>query len=62
MKNFREKLKAAIDGEVMMLEADVVLGLDLNNLDKGQMPVMAHPPDILSDLTLKEFLEGVIKV
>lgn len=37
-----------------MIEADIIMrGLD------PKEPIMAHPPDTDSDITLKEWLEGV---
>ena len=38
----------------MMIEADVSIG-------RGGEPVMAHPPDTDSDLSLKQFLDIVIQ-
>lgn len=49
--------------EVMMLEADVVIG-KLNTSNSAginqTMPIMAHPPHTESDLSLQEFLKTVI--
>lgn len=45
--------------KLMMLEADVVLG----TLEGGSgevIPVMAHPPDSVSDLSLDNFLKEVM--
>ena len=44
---------------VMMLEADVILGHSGNNTE--MTPVMGHPPNTSSDLSLEEFLDTVIK-
>lgn len=44
----------------MMLEADVVLGNLQSNATK-LMPIMAHPPNTTSDLSLEEFIEIVLK-
>lgn len=46
--------QALVDG-TMMIEADVSIGPD------GQ-PIMAHPPAIVSDLSLQQFLDIVIAV
>jgi hypothetical protein len=43
----------------MMLEADVVLGT-VEGGSGEQIPVMAHPPDDVSDLSLDNFLTEVI--
>lgn len=37
-----------------MIEADVVM-----RDSDPKVPIMAHPPDTDSDITLKEWLEGV---
>jgi len=43
----------------MMLEADVVLGT-LEGGSGEKIPVMAHPPDNVSDLSLDNFLTEVM--
>lgn len=40
-----------------MIEADILLG-NVNENDKI-IPIMAHPPEICSDLSLKEFLQRI---
>lgn len=50
--------KALNDSSVMMLEADVVLGTIFGQNDI--IPIMAHPPQNKSDLSLHMFLETVI--
>lgn len=51
--NSRSRLAEALTGPTHMIEADIILrGHD-------QEPIMAHPPDTDSDITLKEWLEGV---
>ncbi|XP_039305033.1 protein FAM151B isoform X2 [Solenopsis invicta] len=53
--NSRAKLEEALlSKDVMMLEADVVLG-NLNN-NTEMIPIMAHPPNTTSDLSLEDFL------
>lgn len=53
--NSKKKLDAALrDENVMMLEADVIMD-PVNNI-----PIMAHPPDNTSDLTLKLFVNTVL--
>lgn len=50
--NSPEKLEQGLLGDIMMLEADVLMR---NNIVNGT-PVMAHPPDVDSNLTLHGFL------
>ncbi|XP_043270804.1 protein FAM151B isoform X2 [Venturia canescens] len=62
--NSKEKLHEALaTDKAMMLEADVVLGT-LNDPSGGNdtenIPIMAHPPEVTSDLSLEEFLESVL--
>eukprot|EP00092_Neocalanus_flemingeri_P002353 GFUD01002518.1.p1 GENE.GFUD01002518.1~~GFUD01002518.1.p1 ORF type:complete len:316 (-),score=64.31 GFUD01002518.1:46-945(-) len=51
--NSRELLDTAIADDTMMIEADVSIG-------GGGIPIMAHPPQNESDLTLEEFMNTVI--
>lgn len=52
--NSRSRLAEALTGPNHMMEADVIIrGCD------PREPIMAHPPDTDSDITLKEWLEGV---
>ncbi|XP_012524870.2 protein FAM151B isoform X2 [Monomorium pharaonis] len=46
--------KALLSDDVMMLEADVVMGKLNNSTDI--IPIMAHPPTTESDLSLEDFL------
>lgn len=59
--NSQSRLEEALSDEgVHMLEADIIFG---NLTDgSGPMPVMGHPPQTKSDLSLKQFLEAVIKI
>jgi len=50
--NSPEKLEQGLLGDIMMLEADVLMR---NNIVNGT-PVMEHPPDVDSNLTLHGFL------
>ena len=50
--NSPKKLEQGLSGDTMMLEADVLMR---NNMVNGT-PVMAHPPAVDSNLTLKSFL------
>ncbi|KAL0102140.1 hypothetical protein PUN28_018576 [Cardiocondyla obscurior] len=51
--NSEKELKNALSSEnVMMLEADVVMG----TINRNSTPIMAHPPSTKSDLSLEQFL------
>ncbi|XP_023177236.1 protein FAM151B isoform X2 [Drosophila hydei] len=52
--NSQQLLDEALGGDIEMIEADIVLG-QLNG-EGPVLPVMAHPPATVSDLTLEEFL------
>ena len=49
-------------GDTMMLEADVSLGTLIGQSGELPYPIMAHPPETTSDLSLEMFLEGVLQV
>uniref|UniRef100_A0A665TV32 Family with sequence similarity 151 member B n=1 Tax=Echeneis naucrates TaxID=173247 RepID=A0A665TV32_ECHNA len=52
--NSRRKLEDTLTGPTHMMEADIIMrGCD------PKEPIMAHPPDTDSDITLKEWLEEV---
>ncbi|XP_021916868.1 protein FAM151B isoform X2 [Zootermopsis nevadensis] len=57
--NSRVQLQDALTENLMMLEADVVLGT-LEGGSGDHIPVMAHPPDNVSDLSLEGFLAEVV--
>lgn len=48
---------------IMMLEADVVLGKlnETGNSSLIDIPIMAHPPSVESDLSLEEFLNSSVQ-
>ncbi|KAF5287584.1 hypothetical protein FQA39_LY15861 [Lamprigera yunnana] len=52
--NSQSLLKAALDDATMMIEADVVCGK--LNAGGNDIPIMAHPPNVISDLSLEDFL------
>ncbi|XP_015173504.1 PREDICTED: protein FAM151B isoform X2 [Polistes dominula] len=63
--NSKENLAKALTAKnIMMLEADVVLGyLTTNSTNTNitnSIPIMAHPPETESDLSLEEFLMVVL--
>ncbi|XP_020715972.1 protein FAM151B isoform X1 [Ceratitis capitata] len=57
--NSQSELNEALESDINMIEADIVLG-KLNNTG-DDMPVMAHPPANSSDLTLTEFLLRILE-
>ncbi|CAH1793756.1 unnamed protein product, partial [Owenia fusiformis] len=57
--NSKQQLKNALNSEVMMLEADVLLR-GQGTANQTDIPIMAHPPLIDSDNTLEEWLKSVI--
>lgn len=60
--NSVSKLQSALDGDVMMLEADVSLGNLVGTNDHSTpIPIMAHPPNKTSDLSLEQFIDKIIK-
>ena len=52
--NSQLKLKEALSGKSMMLEADILL------CPEDGTPIMAHPPNTDSDLSLTRFLEKTV--
>ena len=45
------------------MEADVVMGRIYGDNDTvPKRPVMAHPPDVYSDITLEQFMKYILKV
>ena len=52
--NSHKKLQEALSGRAMMLEADILLH------PADGIPIMAHPPDTESDLSLEQFLKETI--
>lgn len=43
-----------------MLEADVVMGKLNSTNQTTNIPIMAHPPNVESDLSLENFIEAII--
>ncbi|TRY87537.1 hypothetical protein DNTS_007092 [Danionella cerebrum] len=58
--NSKSEMNKALNSEVMILEADVNLQ-GHNTVNQTNIPIMAHPPDVYSDNSLKEWLEAVLK-
>ncbi|KAM7392201.1 hypothetical protein PAMP_022830 [Pampus punctatissimus] len=52
--NSRSSLTGALTGPTHMIEADIIM-----RGHNPKEPIMAHPPKTDSDITLKEWLEGV---
>ncbi|XP_036214800.2 protein FAM151B isoform X2 [Bactrocera oleae] len=57
--NSQQELSEALNNDINMIEADIVLG-KLNNTGED-LPVMAHPPANSSDLTLAEFMLRILE-
>ncbi|XP_004607371.2 protein FAM151A [Sorex araneus] len=57
--NSRQEMEEALNSEAMVLEADVNIE-GLNTANETGVPIMAHPPAIFSDNTLKQWLEAVL--
>lgn len=54
------KLEILSTGEYKMIEADVITGHLVDEVEgekTERIPIMGHPPSITSDLSLKEFLD-----
>lgn len=58
--NSKTDLDEALSSQVMMLEADVLMG-KLNGDNTTTLPIMAHPPNTSSDLSLEEFVKTVME-
>ncbi|KAL3862406.1 hypothetical protein ACJMK2_008375 [Sinanodonta woodiana] len=57
--NSRKKLQDALQGEFMMIKADILLqGQGTEN--QTNVPIMAHPPNIYSDITFDEWIDAVV--
>ncbi|CAH2296938.1 FAM151B isoform X1 [Pelobates cultripes] len=52
--NSKAKLEEALQSDINMIEADVILRGSGN-----KEPIMAHPPETDSDITLQQWLDGV---
>ncbi len=61
LKFFHNLLFLYLDDTIMMLEADVTLGFVQGDYSQ-LIPVMAHPPQFISDLSLEQFVQTVIDV
>ncbi|XP_067624498.1 protein FAM151B [Eurosta solidaginis] len=57
--NSLHELEEALESDIQMIEADIVLG-KLNNTGVD-LPIMAHPPAKSSDLSLMEFLLRILE-
>ncbi|EPQ15418.1 Protein FAM151A [Myotis brandtii] len=57
--NSQKDMRAALESDVMVLEADVNLE-GLNTANETGVPIMAHPPLIYSDNTLEQWLDAVL--
>jgi len=58
--NSQQELTEVLDSEINFIEADIVYGYLLNDTSMlTQLPIMAHPPNITSDISLQEFLRQI---
>ncbi|XP_008065997.1 protein FAM151A [Carlito syrichta] len=57
--NSKKDMMAALNGNAMVLEADVNVE-GLNTVNETGVPIMAHPPAIYSDNTLQQWLDTVL--
>ncbi|XP_057567869.1 protein FAM151A [Hippopotamus amphibius kiboko] len=57
--NSQEQMRAALSSDITVLEADVMVE-GLGTVNETGVPIMAHPPAIYSDNTLKQWLEVVL--
>lgn len=57
--NSRDALDKALQGPVDFLEADISLGHVVGSENYPQIPIMAHPPDTTSDISLDTWLNTV---
>ncbi|GFY39885.1 protein FAM151B [Trichonephila inaurata madagascariensis] len=58
--NSRAELDRELNGSTHFLEADVSLGLLTGNEFGTLIPIMAHPPDTVSDISLETWIDTVI--
>lgn len=58
--NNQALLNDTLRGDVMMIEADIVLGSLINTEYVDKIPIMGHPPTTTSDLSLAMFLKWVL--
>ncbi|XP_006977766.4 protein FAM151A [Peromyscus maniculatus bairdii] len=57
--NSKKEMEAALNSDVMVLEADVTVE-GFTTVNETGVPIMAHPPAIYSDNTLQQWLEAVL--
>ncbi|KAJ0059330.1 hypothetical protein NL108_015508 [Boleophthalmus pectinirostris] len=58
--NGKEELNQALASDAMVLEADVTLH-GYGTADQKPIPIMAHPPNVTSDITLDQWLDAVLE-
>ncbi|XP_015598599.1 protein FAM151B isoform X2 [Cephus cinctus] len=59
VNNSTELNNALAKADIMMLEADIVLGTLNDDSSTEQIPIMGHPPANKSDLSLEQFINTV---
>lgn len=55
------KLIISSTGNIQFIEADIVLGTIINDPAATPQPIMGHPPNNVSDLTLSSFLDQILQ-
>ncbi|KAK3593251.1 hypothetical protein CHS0354_012339 [Potamilus streckersoni] len=59
--NTKEKLRDALQGHTMMIEADILLQAQ-GTMNQTNVPVMSHPPSVYSDLTFEEWIDTILPI
>lgn len=53
-------MRTFFTGDIQYIEADIVLGTIINDTSNKLQPIMAHPPDNTSDISLDTFLTRIL--
>uniref|UniRef100_A0AAG5CW47 Menorin-like domain-containing protein n=1 Tax=Anopheles atroparvus TaxID=41427 RepID=A0AAG5CW47_ANOAO len=60
--NDAEFLTRVLDSDIQFIEADISLGYLIEDVTKeNEIPIMAHPPAVESNLSLETFLKRILK-
>ncbi|KAL3862408.1 hypothetical protein ACJMK2_008376 [Sinanodonta woodiana] len=59
--NTKEKMRDALQGLTMMIEADILLQ-GQGTVNQTNVPVMSHPPSVYSDLTFEEWIDTILPI
>lgn len=60
MRNVNHRFNFLL-GDINMIEADIVMGRVTNDENSDKIPIMAHPPNWKSDLSLEMFMRRVLE-